>query len=351
MLLNDYYKGKKVFITGHTGFKGAWLTKWLIELGAIVSGVSLANDNEDSMFYLLKLDKIVSHYEFDIRDQKKLANALNVETPEFIFHLAAQPLVLESYEDPFFTHSVNYNGTLNLLEIVRKTAFCKKLIVITSDKVYKPQSDFIALNEDAPLGGIDPYSASKSAVEILVSSYRESYFNQRNIHCLTARAGNVIGYGDWGKNRLIPDVFRSIKNKTPIELRNPNSIRPWQDVNDICYGYLLLCMNSQHLIQDGIYSMNFGPNQSRHTVLEMVEISQRYYPEMLINYAKSTFQETNLLVLDTSLASQKLGWIVRSSVLDSMERTFKLLSLHIDSKTEQLITLIESSIWDHINGQ
>lgn len=344
MFLSDYYKGRKVFITGHTGFKGAWLTKWLIELGAIVSGVSLPNHNEDSMFHLLKLDRIVNHHEFDIRDQTKLMRILNEERPEFIFHLAAQPLVIESFKDPYYTHSVNYLGTLNLLEAIRNSSFCKKIIIITSDKVYKPNSSLYPLDEKSPLGGSDPYSASKSSVEILVSSYRESYFNQMGIHCITARAGNVIGYGDWAKNRLFPDVFRAIINKSSIELRNPNSIRPWQDVNDISYGYLLMCMRSESLIKDEIFSLNFGPNKTTLQVIEMIDICRRYYPKLKVRNVESKLKETNLLILNTSLVETKLKWSVRYSVSDSINMMFEQITCHLNKDYVSLEKLIDESI-------
>lgn len=348
--MRDYFRGKRVLITGHNGFKGSWLTMWLIELGALVSGVSLQDNNQQSMFNLLGLRNLITNYEFDIRNKELVNDTLKKESPEIIFHLAAQPLVIESYEDPFYTHTVNYIGTLNLLEAVRLNPICKKIIIITSDKVYRPQLHSQPLNEDSPLGGIDPYSASKSAVELLVQSYRESYFNEKNIQCLTARAGNVIGYGDWSNYRLLPDVYRSILNNTVIQLRNPSSVRPWQDINDVCHGYLLLCKQSEKLIKENIYSVNFGPDKSRHTVLEIVTLCQKVYPGILIDYKEFGYQETKLLVLDTSLARNKLGWNVRKSILESMEDTLNRLNLHVNQDYKTLAKSIRLSIIDYIDS-
>lgn len=348
MKLQEYYKGKKVFITGHTGFKGGWLTKWLLEMGAVVSGVSLPKNNDEAMFYLLELEKKISHYEFDIRDKEHLENILIKETPEIVFHLAAQPLVLESYIDPYYTHTVNYVGTLNLLEVIRTNDFCKKVIVITSDKVYKPSSGISSFTEESNLGGIDPYSASKSAVELLVTSYRESFFNNKNVHCLTARAGNVIGYGDWGKNRLIPDLVRSINADKPLEIRNPNSVRPWQDVNDVCYGYLIAISRSDHLVKKGIFSINFGPSRSNISVIELIQIARKYIPEIEIYYNLGERLETKNLILNSRIAKQELNWSVLCPIEESLKKLFLFNTLHNNGLFECLEYRISQSISSYL---
>lgn len=349
MELKDYYKGKKVFITGHTGFKGAWLTKWLLELGAIVSGVSLPKVNNEAMFYLIKLDKKVSHYEFDIREKVQLEKTLLIESPEIIFHLAAQPLVLESYNDPHYTHLVNYVGTLNLLEAIRTNDFCKKLIIITSDKVYKPHSESFLLNEDSVLGGIDPYSASKSAVELLVASYRESYFKLKNIDCITVRAGNVIGYGDWGKNRLLPDIFRSIVNGKPLEIRNPGAVRPWQDVNDVILSYLVLCIKSENLIEKEVYAINIGPHNQNQNVVELVNMIKQHYPNLILEFSESNKVETKMLILDTSLAKLELKLETNTSLSESVEKALFLISLHYNKRYDDLNDAIIKEIFSYID--
>jgi CDP-glucose 4,6-dehydratase len=347
-MISNYYKGKKVMITGHNGFKGAWLTKWLIDLGALVSGVSLPNRNEDSMFNILNLGLNVSHYEFDIRDFEQLERTLEFEAPEIIFHLAAQPLVIESYLNPHYTHSVNYFGTLNLLESIRIGNFCKKLIVITSDKVYEPRTDKVSLNENSILGGYDPYSGSKSAVELLVQSYRESYFNKQGIQCLTARAGNVVGFGDWAKDRLFADIFKNVISNKEINIRNPHAIRPWQDVNDLCYGYLLLAMNSDNLVKDNLYSINFGPDNSNYSVQDLLDIVKIHYPDLIVNYDDSDYVETNYLLLDSSLANVRLGWTSTKTISASIEITIRLLNHHLDLNKDKLTKDIESLIQDYI---
>ena len=347
--MKNYYKGKKVLITGHNGFKGTWLSKWLLHLGANVVGLSLPDEIPNSLFKQLGLKSKLTNYEFDIRDEVKLNELVKTESPEIIFHLAAQPLVLESYNNPHYTHTVNYVGTLNLLETIRLNPTCKKVIVITSDKVYKPKSYFQPLDENSELGGVDPYSASKSAVELLVKSYRESYYNKMGIECVTARAGNVIGYGDWGKDRLLPDIFRSIINGSVIEIRNPESIRPWQDINDVCYGYLLLGTKTKELIDENIYSVNFGPDQSQHKVHDLIEICKVHYPSLHIHVKESSYQETKLLILDTTLAKEKLGWSIKFSINKSMTNTLELLNLYKNSSIEKIDDLITLSIKDYLN--
>ena len=241
--MKKFYKNKKILVTGVTGFKGAWLSQWLISLGAKVYGLGYNPNQNKNLFYKLNLQKKVKTKLFDIRNYKKLNNLIKNIKPSIIFHLAAQPLIYESYKKPHLTFDVNYRGTLNLLEISRGINSIKSIVVVTSDKCYESNNSSKGFKETDLLGGIDPYSASKSSTEIMVRAYRKTFFtNKKNVGLSTARAGNVIGGGDWSLNRLIPDCVRSlIKNKV-IEIRNPNFNRPWQHVLEPLKGYLILAM-------------------------------------------------------------------------------------------------------------
>ena len=345
--LEEFYNGKNILITGHNGFKGTWLTQWLIELGANVTGVSLESETKDSLFEILGLKQRINHLEFDIRILGDFLNVVKDTRPEIIFHLAAQPIVIDSFNDPVYTHSVNYIGTLNVLESVRITNCVKTLVVITSDKVYKPDTSAAALDESSLIGGLDPYSASKSAIEILVNSYRESFFIEKGINLFTARAGNVIGYGDWGKYRLLPDLFRSIINGTTVEIRNPHSVRPWQYVNDVVFGYLLIGLKSIELANESCFAINFGPTDSKHQVKDLVEIIRELHPSLKLELISSEIKETVNLVLDSTLAKEKLGWQPKMSLAFDIQNISKMLSLQIDNNHEEIKSIIVKSIHEY----
>ena len=273
----SYYKGKKVFVTGNTGFKGAWLMACLHLAGAKVKGYALAPECENGLFSLLVPLEIGESVIADIRDKQRMQNEIVSFQPDFIFHLAAQPLVRRSYEIPAETFEVNAIGTANLLEAVNKlTAKCT-VVVITTDKVYENKEQDILYNENDALGGYDPYSASKACTELVVSSFRNSFFNTKkyNQHhkaITSARAGNVIGGGDWSNDRIIPDIVRSLQKKESIDVRNPNAVRPWQHVLEPLSGYLqvgvLLDKDPLHFSKP----YNFGPLPTDHlTVRQLVE--------------------------------------------------------------------------------
>ena len=278
LINNQFWGKKKILITGHTGFKGTWLSLWLNKLSADVYGISLPPPkNEKNLFNLVKLKKNINSYFIDIRKKKKLEKTIIKIKPEIIFHLAAQPLVKESYKNPFNTIDTNILGTVNLLEICRKHKFVKTIIVITTDKVYENREQKKPYDENSKLGGFDPYSSSKACVELIVSSYRNSYFKKKGVSIATARAGNVIGGGDWSANRIIPDAVNAWGKNKSLIIENPKSTRPWQHVLDSLYGYLLLAQKiSKNHKLSGAY--NFGPlNKKQYSVLDIINIGRIYF--------------------------------------------------------------------------
>jgi len=253
-MFDDIYRNKKVLITGHTGFKGTWMSLLLKEMGAKVCGFSLAPESTPNHFNLLNLESNIKHVVGDIRDLDALDRVMQDFQPEFVFHLAAQALVKESYVNPVSTFDTNIMGSVNLLEAVRKCDSVRSLVYITSDKCYENVEWIWGYRENDQLGGRDPYSASKGAAEIVFSAYARSFFSQReNLGAATTRAGNVIGGGDWAADRIIPDCIRAIQDGSPIKLRNPNATRPWQHVLEPISGYLTLGVklyNDQKILKD-----------------------------------------------------------------------------------------------------
>lgn len=311
--LRAFYKDKKVLVTGHTGFKGSWLSWLLLELGAKVVGYSKAPiDYRGNHFNLTNLSNEMASYEGNTLDFVKLEEVIKLEKPEIILHLAAQPIVNVSYEDPVETFQSNAIGTINVLEIMRKTDFVKTGVFITSDKCYENQEWLWPYREDETLGGHDPYSASKAMAEIAISAYYRSYFQKRGIGISSARAGNVIGGGDFAKDRIVPDIVQAIAEKRPVILRNPQAVRPWQHVLDVARGYLSLGMHC-HLDSEGHSTpYNLAPQGvlNKHNVLyitkKFIEVVGR--GEFQIDQASGRFHEANLLRLDPSKAMEHLGW-------------------------------------------
>lgn len=358
-LFGGVYRNKRVLITGDTGFKGSWLAIWLKELGAEVFGLGLPPKTKRDNFVICGLDKSIIHKEIDIREYDKLFQFFQEVNPEFVFHLAAQPLVLESYKDPKSTFESNVLGTVNVFECVRQTKAVKVLINVTSDKCYKNVESLWGYRETDPMGGKDPYSASKGAAEIVASSYIDSYFSEEGTcNVASVRAGNVIGAGDWAENRIIPDFFRALISGAPIELRYPKATRPWQHVLEPLSGYLLL---GKKLHTDGkVFSggWNFGPNIIEpHTVGDVVEILNSFSRNQTeVIHKSSEFHEATLLTLDTTKARKFLGW---SSTLDykkTIEMTAKGYLFDIENplsdfknnRIEQIKKYTELITW---NGQ
>jgi len=309
-LFSEQYRGRRVLLTGHTGFKGSWLALWLSELGAEVSGLSLAPETIPNHWALLNKLDIPQHLH-DIRDAEFVARIVRETQPDIVFHLAAQPLVRRSYRNPLETWSTNVMGTANLLDACRVTPSVSAIVVITSDKCYDNREREEGYCETDRLGGHDPYSASKAATEIVAASYRNAFFNFPDSPLLaTARAGNVVGGGDWSEDRLIPDLVRAIANKVPLEIRSPNATRPWQHVLESLSGYLLL---GQKLLEGkDIFSggWNFGPeSEGNRTVMEVLAGLKTHWPELIWQVSQQPQpHEATLLNLDCTKAKTRLGW-------------------------------------------
>lgn len=277
-LFNGFYRGKSVLVTGHTGFKGSWLALWLHDQGAKVTGLALPPNTDPSHFDLIGLGNMVRHFEGDICDIQTVKHVFDIAKPEIVFHLAARALVRDSYDDPKGTFDTNIGGTVNVLEAIRKCPTVKAVVVVTSDKCYDNREWIWGYRESDPLGGHDPYSASKGAAEIVCAAYRFSFFNNDDcaphLGFATARAGNVIGGGDWAKDRIIPDCVRALTAKKPIIIRNPQATRPWQHILDPLYGYLLLAKNLWRYPDRFNGAWNFGPVTSDQ--ITVVELANRF---------------------------------------------------------------------------
>lgn len=336
------YKGKKVFITGHTGFKGSWLCSLMIELGANVRGYSLEMDSKPNHFQLLKLHDKVDHIVGDITDLSSLEKALDDFQPEYVFHLAAQAIVKDSYNDPVKTFNSNIMGSVNLLESIRKCGSIKSLVYITSDKCYENSEWIWGYRENDQLGGHDPYSASKGASELVFSAFYRSYLSERdNFGAATARAGNVIGGGDWAADRIIPDCIRAIENNEPIKLRNPNATRPWQHVLEPINGYITLGANLYN--KPKIYggSWNFGPSTSEvRTVHDVANDIITYIGRGSIKIDKNQKypHEANLLQLNCDKARQILGWSPRWNSKKTISYTAKWYKVFLNGGDIESIT-------------
>lgn len=311
-LFSGIYKGKRVLITGDTGFKGSWLAIWLTELGAEVFGYALPPKSEIENFSVCALASHIHHQDGDIRDSDLLLKFFHKVQPDIAFHLAAQPIVLESYENPSYTFETNMMGVVNFFEAVRKTPSVKSAINITSDKCYQNNEWLWGYRESDPMGGYDPYSASKGCSELITQSYIRSFFSSgKGCSVASARAGNVIGGGDWAPYRIVPDFFRSLKINKKLIIRNPEAIRPWQHVLEPLGGYLLL---ASKLWTDGaVFSggWNFGPADTNNaTVKELVESIIRIIGEggYEVPYIENPQHEAKLLKLDISKANALLNW-------------------------------------------
>ncbi|RZJ83114.1 MAG: CDP-glucose 4,6-dehydratase, partial [Chryseobacterium sp.] len=306
MSFQNIYQGKKVLITGHTGFKGSWMAVWLKELGAEVYGYALAPQSEMDNFVICDLKNQIKHYEGDVRDGKKLKDFFQQVQPDFAFHLAAQPLVLLSYQDPVGTFDTNLMGTVNFWEAVRATLSVKAAVNVTTDKCYDNKEWVWGYRENDPMGGKDPYSASKGCSELITSSYLESFFKKEGTaNIASARAGNVIGGGDWAADRIIPDYFRAVKKGEKLEIRNPYATRPWQHVLEPLSGYLNL--GAELFLHGKQFSggWNFGPeDMANYSVKQLID-------EMLLLHSDGGYHippesvklhEAVLLKLDISKA-------------------------------------------------
>jgi CDP-glucose 4,6-dehydratase len=307
-----FWQGKRVFITGHTGFKGSWLTLMLSRLGAGITGFALPPPTTPALFDLARVGQGIHSIIDDIRDADAIGRAVREARAEIIFHLAAQPLVRQSYVDPVETYATNVMGIVNLLEAARQVDSIRAIVIVTSDKCYENREWLWGYREDDPLGGHDPYSSSKACAEIVTAAWRRSFFApETQTHIATARAGNVIGGGDWGKDRLIPDILQAIAAHQPPRLRNPDAIRPWQHVLEPLSGYLML---AEKLCTEGAAwakAWNFGPaDADAQSVRQVAETLAQHWPDALPweLEAESQPHEARALRLDASQARARLGW-------------------------------------------
>lgn len=319
--LKKFFKDKKVLITGHTGFKGSWLTTILLNFGARVTGVALRPHTDPNLFEALLLEQKIENYFLDIRNSRALRELLKREKPEIVFHLAAQTLVRVSYDKPLDTIEVNTLGTANVLESLRQTPSVTSAVIITTDKVYENKEDGQPYRESDALGGHDLYSASKAAADIITNSYRKSF----GLPVAVARAGNVIAGGDWGLDRLLPDIVRAtFQEKTKVSIRNPGSIRPWQHVLEPLYGYLLLAQSLYEKKPEASGPWNFGPDESSFVSVENLIKKSK----LLLNtldyeiVPDPTKHEARLLKLDSSKA-KRLGWVPQLSLDDTLRLTIE----------------------------
>lgn len=319
----NFWAGKRVLVTGHTGFKGGWLTLWLQRLGAHVSGISLQPNTQPNLFEIAKIDLVCDSHFCDIRDQDVFSALIKNLRPEVVFHLAAQPLVRSSYKKPAETFNANIMGTVNLLDALRNLNSVKSAVMVTTDKVYRNNEWSWPYREDDILGGHDPYSASKAASELVIASYRDSFLGQQGVALASARAGNVIGGGDWSKDRIIPDAVRAWQNEETIEIRRPNSVRPWQHVLEPLAGYIIL---AEQLCKNiGLAdAYNFGPSlQETVTVSNVIEFARKAYGSgkvRLCNEIKGPHEAASL-ALETTKARLMLGFEPRLALVDAIQMT------------------------------
>ena len=318
-----FWQGKQVLLTGHTGFKGAWMAFWLCQMGAKVTGVSLSPNSMPNLFTLANIAQMTNSQFADIRDADAVSNIVKKAQPEIVLHLAAQALVRPGYKDPLGTFATNVMGTANVLNAVRGINSVKAIVAVTTDKVYKNLETSRAYKEDDQLGGFDPYSASKAATEIIISSYRDSYLAEQGVAVASARAGNVIGGGDWSEDRLIPDAVRAWDSNLPLEIRRPNAVRPWQHVLEPINGYLVL---AEKLYTDLSFSgaYNFGPKTDQAaTVKTVIGLANQVYGCGSVLWGDRTEgpHEAGLLSLEISKAQEILDVTPRWNLLETIELT------------------------------
>jgi CDP-glucose 4,6-dehydratase len=325
MVTAQFWRGRKVLLTGHTGFKGTWLALWLQAWGAEVTGFSLDPDTDPSMFLLTRAGQDLHDVRGNVCDLDALLQVMEQSRAEIVLHLAAQSLVRGSYEDPLETYATNVMGTATVLEALRRSPFARAAVIVTSDKCYENRERVAGYREDEPLGGADPYSSSKACAELVAAAYRRSFFNDPSaVRIATARAGNVVGGGDWAKDRLIPDVFRALLTGSAVEIRNPAATRPWQHVLDPLAGYLALAERLYERTPGVDEAWNFGPDDADlRTVATVAEalLSGWDPPGRWIRAGESGPHEARLLKVDSSKAKLRLGWHPRLDIKAALSWT------------------------------
>jgi CDP-glucose 4,6-dehydratase len=343
------FEGKRVLVTGHTGFCGSWLSLWLSMAGARVSGLALPPETQPNHFDLIELAEQVDHHIGDIRELDRVRKIFSAVKPEIVFHLAAQPLVRRSYREPVETFATNTLGTAHVLQACRETPGVRAIVAVTTDKVYRNADTLAGHREADPLGGKDPYSASKSASEHVITSYRESFFSRSTpvVGLASARGGNIVGGGDWAEDRLIPDLVRAIVFGRPVEIRHPKSRRPWQHVLCLCHGYLELA--SRLLRKQAGYAdaWNFGPDVADAVMVEeIVAAFSRAWKAPEVKLVTSSVPEAEILVLDSNKAREKLGWRPAWDMAKAIERT-ALWYARMDANPKSAAALSRQEIEDY----
>ena len=349
MELKNFYKGKKVMVTGNTGFKGAWLSLWLDRIGADVTGVSLNPPSDPYLYSILKYENVKTH-KCDIRNPNALAELVKKEKPEVVFHMAAMPILLQSYDSPLETYMTNTIGTLNVLDASLKVGSVKAVVNVTTDKVYENYDEVLAYKENDRLGGHDPYSSSKACSEIVTSAYRDSYYSQAGIGISTARSGNCIGGGDWGLNRLVPNIVKAINKSSEtnyflkggkVKIR-ASSIRPWQHVLDVMKGYLMLGKATYQHPDEFSGPWNFGPDyksvrmvkEFAYAFADAYGIDGDKYFEVLDEKHEDKWHEDKILILDSIKARAKLGWESSFSFDTMIKETGEWYLKYYEGKTD-----------------
>lgn len=346
----DFYKGKKVFITGHTGFKGSWMCVVLKMFGAEIIGYSLEPPTNPNLFEIANVEDDITNIYGDIRDLEKLKKALNDANPDIVIHMAAQPIVRESYANPVYTYETNVMGTVNICEAIRSNDNVKSFVNVTTDKVYKNNEWCWGYREDDALDGYDPYSNSKSCSELVTSSYKKSFLNSKNVAVTTCRAGNVIGGGDFAKDRIIPDCFRFAKEKQDIIVRNPFSTRPYQHVLEPVIAYLLVA-REQFINASFADSYNVGPDDSDCVNTEkLVELFCKAWGKDASWHTecnKDAPHEANFLKLDCSKIKKAINWNPRWHIEDAVKKTVEWYKAYVDDK--HIIDIMHQQIMEYIN--
>lgn len=343
----DFWRDRRVLLTGHTGFKGGWLGLWLQSMGAQVTGLALTPNTKPNFFEATHLGDDLESRIADIRDLKVVEDVARQSKAEIVFHLAAQPLVRDSYRDPVGTFATNIMGTVHVLEACRLLGDLKALVCITTDKVYANNESNTLFHEEDRLGGRDPYSSSKAACELVIDSYRRCFYEQGAM-VASARAGNVIGGGDWSSDRLVPDIVRAVESRQNLQIRHPESVRPWQHVIEPIAGYLLLAqaLATKQAIFAGAF--NFGPNESDCVAVEqIVQLAQSIYHERLqVEYGKSSVYEAKLLRLDNRKAWNMLNWAPKWNVSRAMKQTLDWYQAAAEGANMREFSLMQIRDWE-----
>ena len=343
MIDQVFWQGKRVFLTGHTGFKGSWLSLWLVSLGASVKGYALNPNTTPSLFNEAKVDRVIDSQIGDIRDQEALHESMTTFNPDVLIHMAAQPLVRYSYDAPIETYEVNVIGTAKVLEVARNCAKLKAIVNITTDKCYENDERSQGYKENDPMGGHDPYSSSKGCSELVTSAYRRSFLQEQGVGLASARAGNVIGGGDWADDRLIPDILRSFEKNKPVIIRNPKATRPWQHVLEPLSGYLVLAQKLYKDQKEYAEGWNFGPNEQDVKPVDWI------LNKMIVSWPNSSWKldessnphEAGFLKLDISKSKSKLDWNPVWELSHTLEKIISWHKAWLNKENMQIVCLTE----------